>query len=319
MAAGLLAAVMALLLFLELFEPWSTTLLWRQIFDFGHLPLFGVISILILGLVKLAGGSRLSIPGRYGATLALTALVAALSEAVQIGGPRDADFYDFLRDVVGALSFLLVHLSGDPVARQAVPAIPANYRRWTLLVAAVLISAVSAFPLARVSVAWVNRDLMFPTLFSFEHWWEQPFVHADNATATVVIQGSQGDSTTPNHALRVDFRAATYTGLILQDFYPDWRGYTQLSFRVHSRSAQTEQLRLRIDDTQAQNRREDRFERIIELPPGPTEITLPLAEIVHGLPSSRLLNLSRVKRIVLFSASQPRREFSMLFDDFALH
>jgi len=316
-ATGLAAGVIALLLFLELFEPWNTTLLWREIFNFGHLPLFGVIGILLLRLAGLTFGSRFSVLSRYGAALAISILLAALSEAVQIGGPRDADFYDFLRDIIGALSFLLTRFSYDHDARKAFPAIAASYRRTILLLAAMVLAVVSALPLIRLSVACVNRDRMFPTLFAFEHWWEQPFVNADSATATVVLQEGEEQSAAANHVLRVDFRAVTYTGLILQDFSPDWRGYTYLSFSVYSWSPQAEKLRLRIDDTQAQNRRDDRFERIIELPPGKTEIELPLAEIERG-PHDRMLNLDRIKRIVLFSASRPRREFSMAFDNFLL-
>lgn len=318
LAAGLAASILGLLLFLELFEPWSSTLLWREIFNFGHLPLFGMIGILLLRLTGLTVGGRLSVLSRYGAALAITILLAALSEVVQIGGPRDADFYDFLRDVVGALSFLLAHLSYDLNARKAFPAIAASYRRTILPLAATVLVVISALPLVRLSVAWVNRDRMFPTLFSFEHWWEQPFVNADSATAIVVLQEGEEQSAAANHVLRVDFRAAPYTGLILQDFVPDWRNYTYLSFSVCSRSPQVETLRLRIDDTQAQNRRDDRFERIIELQPGKTDIKLPLAEIERG-PRDRMLNLDRIKRIVLFSAGRPRREFSLWFDDFLLH
>jgi len=317
-ALGLAATVIALLLFLEFFEPWNTTLLWREIFNFGHLPLFGVISILVLRAVNLTAGSRYSALGRYGAALAITILLAALSEAVQIGGPRDADFYDFLRDVTGALSFLLIHLSSSETALQAVPAIPARQRRMVLVLSAIVLAGISAFPLARLSTAWVNRDLMFPRLLSFEHWWEQPFVNADSATATVVVQEGGNAGAMANHILNVDFRAATYTGLILQDIYPDWRGYTQLSFIVHSQSSQAEQLRLRIDDVQAQKRRDDRFERIIDIPPGQTEILLPLADIEYGPLDGRKLRMDRIKRIVLFSASQPRREFRMSFDNFEL-
>jgi hypothetical protein len=317
LAAGLAASILGLLLFLELFEPWNSTLLWREIFNFGHLPLFGMIGILLLRLTGLTVGGRLSVLSRYGAALAITILLAALSEVVQIGGPRDADFYDFLRDVAGALSFLLVHLSYDRVARQSTPAIAAKQKRSLFPLAAAALIVVSAFPLVRLSIAWVNRDRMFPTLFSFEHWWEQPFVNADNAAANVVSQQKAERSRTANHVLRVDFRAATYTGLILQDFSPDWRGYTYLGFSVYSWSSEVVRLRLRIDDAQAHNRRDDRFERIIDLQPGKTEIRLPLAEIERG-PRDRRLSMEQIKRIVMFSAGVPRREFSLSFDNFLL-
>ncbi|PWB76148.1 hypothetical protein C3F09_00940 [candidate division GN15 bacterium] len=316
--AVLIGAILALLLFLELYDPWKISLLWDEIFNFGHLPLFGLISLLLLRVVTLTANRPLPALRRYGYALAIALVLGALSEIVQIGGPRDADIFDFLRDAIGALSFLLIFFAFDPGTRNLAPPIPTGLKRVILLVVALLLIGGSAHSVASVGLAWLDRDRAFPTLLSFEHGWEQRFVYADSATATVVSNREINPGDSANHVLRVDFQTYTYTGLILQDLYPDWRGYRTLDFSVYSISPRTEQLRLRIDDREALNQRDDRFERIVDILPGRNQISVPLEEVQHGPPDGRSMDMSRIKRIVLFAASQPRHRFNLWFGDFVL-
>lgn len=307
-------AVIGLLLFLELFEPWRSNLLWRELFNLGHLPLFGVISLLVLSMTRLVPALDRSLARRYAAAFMFSAMLAALSEIVQIGGPRDADIFDFLRDLVGIVSFLLVWLAFDRRARQAVGTVS---RRAILILIAVALVLTSASSVIRLSAVWAERDRAFPTLFTFDNWWERTFVTADNAVISIVSAEPNAPDSAANHLLQVNYRAALYTGPIFQDFYPDWTGYDTLSVLAVSLSPQPEQILFRVDDFFSRKDRTDRFERVIDLKPGRNEITLPLAEIAHG-PKGRLLDLSRVKRIVLFSANEPRREFSLRYDNFIL-
>jgi hypothetical protein len=311
-------AVIALLLFLELFEPWRSNLWWRELFNFGHWPLFGVIGLLLLSVTRLFPGLRRSTLRPYVLAAAAAALLAALSEIVQIGGPRDADIYDFLRDSSGILSFLLIRLSFDRQALESVPAVNRRGIRSILCVAAIGLFFISSLTIIRLSIAWMNRDRAFPVLFTFEHRWEATFFTSDNAGIAIVNDAMVGSGTTANQVLQIDYRAATYTGLILQDFFPDWSSFDTLSVTVYSLSQQPEQILFRVDDVYSRKDHLDRFERVIPLPPGQTDLRLPLFEIAHG-PGGRLLDLKHVKRIVLFSADQPRRAFSLRFDNIWLH
>ena len=308
------AMVIGLLLFLELFEPWRSNLLWRELFNLGHLPLFGVVSLFVLSMTRLVPALNRSLAGRYAAAFIVAALLAALSEIVQIGGPRDADVYDFLRDLVGIVSFLLLWLAFD---RRAHSAVGTTSRRVILILIAVALVLTSASSVIRLSAVWAERDRAVPVLFTFENWWERPFITADNCVISVVSADMVWPDSAANHFLQVDYRAALYTGPIFQDFFPDWTGFDTLSLTIVSLSPQPERILFRVDDYHTRKDRSDRYERVINLQPGHNDIALPLAEIAHG-PKGRMLDLSRVKRIVLFSASQPRREFSLLFDNFRL-
>lgn len=310
-------AVVGLLLFLDLFEPWRNNMLWRELFNLGHLPLFGVISLLLLRLTRLLSRFEHATPARYIIALAGAGLLALISEVVQIKGPRDADLFDLLRDLAGIVSFLLVRFSFDRGALESIAVVSRRKIRTILPVIAVGLVFLSSYTVIQLSAAWLSRDRAFPMLFTFEHWWENTFITADNAGVSVIVAASVASETPVNHLLQVDYRASQFTGPIFQDFYPDWSGFDSLAVTVVSLSPSSEMIRFRVDDYSSRKDTLDRFERVIELQPGRNELALALADIAKG-PRDRLLNLQNVKRIVLFSASQPRREFSLQYDNFRL-
>ena len=310
-------ALVGLLLFLDLFEPWRSNMLWRELFNLGHLPLFGVISLLLLRLTRLLPRFERSTAARYIIALAAAGLLAFISEVVQIKGPRDADLYDLLRDLAGIVSFLLIRFSFDREALESIAVVSRRKIRTILPVIAIGLVFLSSYTVIRLSAAWLERDRAFPMLFTFEHWWENTFITADNAGVSVTVAASVESETPVNHLLQVDYRAAQFTGPIFQDFYPDWSGFDSLFVTVVSLSPLPEMIRFRVDDYSSRKDTLDRYERVMELQPGRNELALALANIAKG-PRDRLLDLRHVKRIVLFSAGQPRREFRVQYDNFRL-
>ena len=72
-------------------EP-GESLLWPALFDAGHAPLYGMVALVFLLLLR--RGDSQPTRGRirpYLMALILTVLVGLLSELIQVPGPGDAD------------------------------------------------------------------------------------------------------------------------------------------------------------------------------------------------------------------------------------
>ena len=111
---ALVLVAVSLMAFLQFFEGPRGNLLWRSAMDAGHVPLFGVFSLVTLGLIRIIIGGRKAPPLLpYVLAFLITGGVAALMEVLQFYGPRDADPVDLARSLAGASSFLGLALAFD--------------------------------------------------------------------------------------------------------------------------------------------------------------------------------------------------------------
>src|SRR5512140_3594332 len=103
------AAVLAVLLLFMMFgRVPARTKFWESFFHAGHVPLFGLVAVSILGMLRERGAS-LAAPGPWWAVFAVSVALGATTETLQVFQPgRDASVWHFLRNVAGAASFLLV-------------------------------------------------------------------------------------------------------------------------------------------------------------------------------------------------------------------
>ena len=304
-----LVGTAALLVFLETTQPSDDTTFWRAVFDCGHIPLFGVIALLLLFAARTALGARLSPSMQFVVAGAAALVIGALSEIVQIGTARDADIFDFFRDLVGIVGALTLY--GSITIKW-----PLRQVRFALAAFA-LLAALSCMSQLELGVAYWQRDSDFPKLTNFERGWSRSFVFADSCSMEWSNPPGAWTSAQQKRVLRVEYMPLQYTGLIIQDIIPDWRGKAALGFSAYSESAHEQRLNLRIDDKLYSKHADDRFNRVITVYPGANVFTIPIGEIERRL-ATRMLDLSKIKRIVLFSASEPRERFTVYFGDFEL-
>lgn len=306
--ALLILGAVLLLGFLEVFRPPDNTLIWESALDAGHVPLFGVIALIVLALVRMMSVRRGMTP--YLIAFALTFLLAAGIEALQIVGPRDADVVDLARGTAGILSFLAVAMSLDRDLKIR------GARRAALVAGALTLVAVGL-----ASFAWMIRDYRqraaaFPSICSFDASWETVFrgaLRADLAVTDLPPPWSDGSG---NRVGRITFLTAVYTGFHVSEVQPDWRGYRSLCFEVYSGLNGPVDLVLRVHDAYHDNRVSDRFNRALTVEPGRNAYRIGLEEIRRG-PSDRDLDLSRVRGFALF-AVRPDTVFQLYLDGFRL-
>ena len=312
----LAVAAAGIFLILDKVQIPSDTHLWRAISNAGHMPLFGTLALIMLGLSGNLFGSRIRHwYVHYLLALAATLVMGAASEYMQISSSRDADIWDFFRDFGGAVAFLgLFALS--------TPRMAAVRERWNrasktaILLGTLSILAAGVTPLALWTVAYTYRDIAFPQICGFGSFWESKFYKTKQAdlivTAPPRAWGKPGD----DRVGKVTFQPVEYSEFILTEPPPDWSKSEYFVFEIYSELYTDVFLGLRIEDSQHNNQYDDRFNHRITISPGINQIIIPL-EIVEQAPRLRLMDMSAIRRVSLF-AHEPPDSFTVFMDSFEL-
>ena len=205
------AGVIALIGAQQLMTVGGSSLLAETVTNALHIPLFAAIAGLLamLGL----GGWRL-----VGAVVAL----AAGTEGLQVLTARNASLLDLGLDLLGAL----------PV----IGALALNRRfrhgprqQWAVLwTAAVLVVLMTVAPVARVLLAYHERDRLFPALLVPGAWQLAPLLSTGSRMRLV-----EGAVTGHGAMLELVWADERYPGLTLHEVVPDWQGFETLAVDVH--------------------------------------------------------------------------------------
>jgi hypothetical protein len=296
MWTGLLAGLLLFMMFDEVPEQ---TRFWEDIYHAGHVPLFGLVAISLLGLFQ-AGGASLNRPRTWWLAFTLAVVLGGTTEVLQLLQPgRGASFWHFLRDVAGAASFLLVAGTVRWKDRFAGPIRSAGGRAlaWT---GVFLMLSAAGFNLAMTVAMYGERDMAFPTLFALDgSWWERPFIQTDDSVLTPHARPAHMAVPLDEPLARLDLKPGTYPGVAFNELYPDWRGARTLMLTIVSDLDQPLRLTIRVNDAQHDNRFDDRFNRTLLVRPGVNRIVIPLDD-VRRAPDRREMDMRHIRCIILF-------------------
>jgi VanZ family protein len=272
----------------------------------AHFPLFGLLAAVIFALLRLHGrGSAAHGRGTYLATFLAMLAVSLVTEGLQTLQPaREASLRDVLVNLLGTATVLsLIRL------REARLPGGARAALWAIVLGATLVVAV---PLAALSAAYVKRALDFPTLLRFDLPLDRLRVSAADARLERRSLPPQFVRPGDTRSLCVVFGDASFPGITIPDPVPDWRGYDALELDLSNPEPRPLRLSLRIDDQAHDGRREDRFNRQLELPAESRErIRIPL-DAIRDAPEDRQMALDDIARILLFARAPDRgRQFCL--------
>jgi VanZ family protein len=273
----------------------APTLFWNALFDAGHAPLFGVIALSLLSLLRLSPHWAADSGARpYLAAFAAATALGGLTELVQLRDPlRYASWTDWLRDAAGAASFLLA-AAGCRKAPKITP-----LARTGALVLSILLLTVVAAPLVQVVGIYRERAAALPILCDFQSAWQERFLRAAGVDLRLVPPPEGWPTSGPARVARLTFPPGRYPGFTLHEPYPDWGGYERLVVEVYSDVARTVPVAIRIHDRDHDHRYEDRFNRTLSVERGYHRWEIPLEEIRRA-PTGRELDLRRVDGIIVF-------------------
>jgi hypothetical protein len=305
---ALLAA--ALLLFLFFGEASERTLFWNAFFDAGHVPLFGLLSLAALRLMR-ARFPTLAPSRAWWTSFGLMLVTGVATELLQVfQSNRDASVGDLARDAAGAGAFLLGAAVFPRVAGGSSWAVTPRARRIAVAVSALLL-LVSGFELAHAVAILAARRASLPTLYALDgSWWERHLVRPGASTLTPHARPRQLPEGFVEPLARLDLKPALYPGVSLDEPYPDWRAYHRLAFTVVSDLDAPLKLTIRVHDAAHDQRYADRFNRTLTIAPGVNRIVIPLDDI-RTAPDRREMDLSRIRGIVIFGyqLATPARVF----------
>jgi len=313
--AGVLLAIVAGLTTVQHLSPRpSKTLWWHVVYDAGHVPLYGLFSLAVLGLtLTLVRRSREHHRRHYVFAFGVTGLAGCLIEVLQWGAPaRTAALLDVARNIAGSAAFLLLAATLDPLMAGG----SSGSKKTLLRVTSVFLIAVSLIPVGLAGAAIVRRNAAFPRLSEFGTWSGRYLLETRSVEIEPASQQESGPPKGVPLAARLTFRSDRPALLVFRSPYPDWSGYERLVLTTFSELDRPVQLRFKIVDEERLPSLGDVFRDVLTLEPGVNRILIPLSR-VRDLPSGREMDMTRVHRIVL-SAVEASEPFSVWVDDLRL-
>jgi hypothetical protein len=316
-ALGLVFILVAVLALLFISVP-SHTFLWKAVNDFAHLPLFGIVAILLLSMSRMGFTTLGWSPLRhYGVAMVGALVLALLTEGLQsFSATRQAEMSDIVRDLVGATCGLALFFTYD----RELSGIWGKWRQFPrnaiLRFSVVVLLGVTLQPVWGWAYAYWDRASRFPSLLQFSSSWEMKFVKASNSTLQVVVPPAGWKKSVEDTVGHVLFYPKKYPGLCIDEPYPDWQGYTSLQIEVFSELPAPQLIVIRIDDLYHNNEHSDRFNKAINIVPGLNQSNIPLDDIRQA-PVGREFDLRAIKTLLLFAVNPPKA-FSLYQDNFRL-
>lgn len=293
----LIGAITALLASLLVYRPGYPGLWLQTLFEWSHVPVFGLISLCLLALIP----KTMPVTRRFVYAMLGSLVLAAASEAAQIPTKRDASWEDFFADFAGAASFLMAAFAlGKRPLVTALWAVPA-----------VTILVWSATELITVTQAIAKRNFQFPVIFDGD---------IRSISTLVRLQNVQADSRKLNNHgqeyTRIELSGAYWSLVEFHDIYPNWGKYTNLILDLEIEGESAMELNIRIHDHAhgvGNQNRDDRFDRKFELQPGRTELVIPIRDIASA-PHSRRMDITEIDTLVIYSTFRNAYRFIRLYE-----
>ncbi len=300
----LCTALIGLLLVVKVVSLDGSSSIQIAVQNFGHVPVFGMISIVLLQIVRLMINPHQTRWLFYVYAFILTTILGAITELMQLPTSRDADPMDLLMDMIGAFGFLSIAASQDKRLKKN-----ASHNR-ILLIAGVLILVSTTIPLVAVIASRLYRDYHFPFISGFESRWSSGFVGVKDAKLSVVPTPREWKNNTSKRSAYVSLLAdRKYPGIHIEQVYPNWSEYRFFLFELYNPMKSDLQLTVRIHDRSHNGNVFDRFNKRYSLTPGTHRVCIPL-DSIRNAPQDRLMRMTEIQSIIWFcSQSGDKREY----------
>ena len=249
---------------------------------------FAVFSVLVLELL-----GRFARPTPIVVTFLIVTIVGCLSEFLQYQVGKRPDFYDIARDLAGAALAVLAWVIWRRSNASGVSGAARAVRRAITILLGVAIIAPLVFWL---TVIGLNRST-FPTILSFDAWWEAYLYEPVNAT---VIASVADASTRTRAAAEIQLTRSGRSGLLVLPMASNWIGYEDLVFAAVMTNGPDTTVTVRINDGDRLHHFSNRYMTTITVTNKVTQFRLPLEEMISE-PGLRPVNLSDIREIVIFA------------------
>ena len=278
----------------------GNSLLWRELQNTGHTPLFGCLALAILFILResfppVRGNPLLAYPLAGIASLALGIFI----ELGQLLTHRDPSVSDVLRDLAGIIAALSIYAGIDSRLVSVWHRQHKGLRAGTIALGCCLFLG-GLVPLGQQIMVSLQRDSAFPVIIDPGADWSGAFLQFDHATLALVPAPERWTSVSGQHVARLVLKPARYPGIAVIEPYPDWSAFANLRFTLYSSETRPFDLVLRIHDQLHDQAYSDRFNLELRVMPGENVFRIPLASIQYA-PADRSMDLKRIAGLMLFA------------------
>jgi hypothetical protein len=281
----------------------NETYLWREIHNSGHTPLFGAMSLLILFLLKSIWPAANSKPFRiYLLSFIITVAFGGAVEIIQIWTPGEPDIWDLMRDIAGAVSFLGFYYLYES-HKNTLASRYSGVSRLIIYFISVASLLAALTPLTHWSGSYIHRNRIFPTICDFNPVWDTRFLYTRNAQLSPVPDSISSRFEDKN-CRQITFRPSQYPAFIIEEPFPDWRGYEYFHCSIYSDLDTTVYIGIRIDDFHHNLEFSDRFNTRLKIESGFNNIDIPIAKIMAA-PVNRKMDIAEIRSIHIFAVNPP--------------
>lgn len=297
----LLSGLLALVVMAQL--P-GETVFWRAMQNAAHVPVFTVISLLLIFLWYSAALFS-HLPERWRLILLLLLLLslALLTELLQGLGGRQLEAADLRRDAYGIAAGMLLYAAWQCDSWRSVWRVAAVSLALVLLLGGML-------PLLKAGWHSWQRNQAMPVVMDLSAPWSDSFVLWQHARwlrvdrRPVLAAAGRGDFS------EVELQPAQYPGVEMIEPVADWSAYHRLTLVIHSSQQTPFELVLRIHDAAHNQQFSDRFNRRLQVLPGDNQFHIDL-DAVRQAPAGREMDLTQIAGIALFAVNlRQHRRFS---------
>jgi len=264
---------------------WTDGPVFKSAWNLGHILFFALFTLAVQPW-------RIWYGWRLWGICTLAVLIMGMGvELLQYGTSRQMDGQDILRNQLGVWTVL----AARPLASQTVRS---SLAVWSLRLLVLVLLAVEAGAIARVTLQQYEVSQLLPALYDFSQTDPSPF------WSGAVTPATPGAGHNPQGGLRLFLTTARYSGASLHNFPGDWQGYDRFVIDLYNPQDHPVTVTLRINDVEhdlGDNAYNDRFNTRLTLAPGPNRFHLDL-EQVRNAPAGRTMNMREVRRLVLFTS-----------------
>lgn len=274
-------------------------MLWREIGNAGHIVLFGIISIALLLLSRTILGNRFSLPiTHYGISFILSSGLGFITEFLQCFTPRDADFWDIVRDMIGATVSLGILLL---IERKQFPSFNMSTIKKRLLLSFIIVIFLAGIsPVLIWTGGFLYRSANQPTICSFESFADKLFYKVHHGDIEIVQSDVFFPESSGNHTAKLTLHPAKYPEFYFREPFPDWSGYKAFTLSIYSPLDTAFMLSMRVEDVHHNGVYRDRFNTSLTIEPGIDEIRINCQDIKNA-PEVRSMDMTRIYTFSIFA------------------
>jgi len=281
----------------------SHSLVIDSILDFGHVPLFCVVTAMVLWVLEWRRWP-MTTTRNYILAGAISGGLAVLTEVLQQLTPeRSFQVGDIIHDLTGSAVFLLF-------AYQYKRNLQKRNQLIMIIIAGVLL-IIAGIPVLATSIDELRSRKEFPLLASFETWTEMKRWSIEDRNERSPLHATQGQ-----RSLCVNLSPGLYPGVSFNHPPANWQGYDNLSFDVYLDGTVQLPLTVRINDLEHNDEFEDRYNQTFILKPGQNRVSISLSEVEHA-PKGRLMDMEHISILCIFSYKL-KAQRTVYFDNFRL-